>query len=66
MIVKFGYLTRDNFETKDLSLISTEFGRIKSLGGVLEVKIKRSDGSVFTFKFDCKIVDSLGCQILLL
>ena len=51
---------------KDLNLIAVEFSRLKVAGRVLEVKIKRSDGTNFTYKFDCKIVESIGCQILLL
>lgn len=67
LIIKFGDLTKENFMGKDLNLIASEFSRFKATGGVLEVKIKRYDNSsAFTYKFDCKIVETLGCQILLL
>lgn len=58
---------KENSRGKDvLNLIAAEFSNLKANGRILEVKIKRSDGSTFTYKFDCKIFESIGCQILLL
>ena len=64
--MKFGNLTKESFQN-DLKSIASEFNNFKSKGAQLEIKIKRFDGQGGAYKsflFDCKITESIGCQIL--
>ena len=67
LIVKFGELDKDSFQSKNLNEFREEFERLKLSGQELEIKLKR--GAVERYeiiKLDSSKIDSLGCQILFL
>lgn len=70
LVVKFGGLLDETFKSKNLNEFRDEFNRFKVSGEVLEMKLKRGNENekIETIKLDLnsKMIDSLGCQILLL
>lgn len=67
LIVKFGNLTKESY-ANDLKSIASEFNKCKSDGIILEIKVKRLDSNeperYKSFTFDCKVIDSIGFQLL--
>lgn len=67
LVVKFGGLNKDTFQSKNLNEFREEFERLKLSGQELEIKLKRGGVESYEIiKLDSSKIDSLGCQILLL